>query len=511
MLTGLLQALSQPGRAAFSELLSAHVGFYMWAVPCLGAVSIALMTVSGVYRRKPSSTGREKIIGVVESVVLAYGLLAIASWQLGYGARFALGLILAVGFSLNAAGSLGVRTAKNYFTHRFDVHRKRPVPQAPVEKVLVIGGAGYIGSVLVRRLLRAGYEVRVLDHLRFGDGAISELFPHPRFELLRGDFRHVDAVIHAVKGVDAVVHLGAIVGDPACALDEETTLQTNYAATALVADVCRGYGVSRFVFASTCSVYGANDSIVDEKSELNPVSLYAATKIDSEKILLASRSETFHPTILRLGTAFGWSPRPRFDLVVNLLTARAVIEKKVVIFNEEQWRPFVHVNDIARAFCLMLDVGVAEVSGEIFNVGSEELNHRLGDVGRTIHGLAPDVTVVQEANADMRNYRVSFAKIRRQLGFRCETTLEAGIREIQKQLSICDIRDYSEPRYHNHKSVETTLHEVGEPALSLQLISERFSRRERPVSGRLGAGLSGAQTKHGWRTASRLRLTHHLG
>ena len=336
--------------------------------------------------------------------------------------------------------------------------------------------------MLVRRLLNAGYEVRVLDQLLFGDGAISELYTHPRFELLPGDFRHVDAVIHAVKGMDAVIHLGAIVGDPACAVDEETTLQTNYAATALVTDVCKGYGVSRLVFASTCSVYGANDAIVNEKSELNPVSLYAATKIDSEKILLAARSETFHPTILRLGTAFGWSHRPRFDLVVNLLTARAVLEGTVVIFNQEQWRPFVHVNDIARAFCLMLDVALGDVSGEIFNVGSEELNHHLGDVGRTIRRLVPDVAVVHETNDDVRNYRVSFDKIRDRFGFRCETTLETGIREIQQQLPIANIRDYSEPRYHNHKSVEQRVSGVGEPALSLQLISNRFSSREPRVT-----------------------------
>lgn len=485
MLAGLSHALSLPSRASFSELLSAHAVFYMWAVPCLGAVSIALMTVSGVYRKKPTRTGREKLLGVVQSVALAYGLLAFTCWRLGYGSEFALGQILVVGFSLNAAAGLGVRSAKTYFTHRFDVHPKRPVPQAPVERVLVIGGAGYIGSVLVRRLLRAGYGVRVLDQLLYGDAAISELLAHPRFDLMRGDFRHVDAVIHAVKGMDAVVHLGAIVGDPACALDEETTLQTNYAATALVADVCKGYGVSRLVFASTCSVYGANDSIVDEQSELNPVSLYAATKVDSEKILLASRSETFHPTILRLGTAFGWSQRPRFDLVVNLLTARAVLEKKIVIFNEDQWRPFVHVNDIARAFCLMLDVGVAEVSGEIFNVGSQEMNHHLGDVGRAIHGLVPNMSVVHEKNDDKRNYRVSFDKIRGRLGFRGETSLEAGIKEIQEQLSVAQIRDYGEARYHNHKSVEQTLNEVGEPALSLKLISERFSNRERRASREL--------------------------
>ena len=289
-------------------------------------------------------------------------------------------------------------------------------------------------------------------------------------------------MIHAVRGMDAVIHLGAIVGDPACALDEETTLQTNYAATALVADVCKGQGVSRFVFASTCSVYGASDSIVDETSELDPVSLYAATKIDSERILLASRSDRFHPTILRLGTAFGWSFRPRFDLVVNLLTAKAYFEKKVVIYNEEQWRPFVHVNDIARAFHKMLDAPLAQVSGEIFNVGSEDMNLRLGDVGRAIHAIASGVNVVKEANADRRNYRVSFEKIHERLGFECETPLDDGMREIHRHLALGRVLDYTSVLYHNHKSVEQNGNGVVEPAVALKLISERFAARKHEPS-----------------------------
>ena len=194
---------------------------------------------------------------------------------------------------------------------------------------------------------------------------------------------------------------------------------------------------------------------------------------------MAARSDSFHPTILRLGTAFGWSHRPRFDLVVNLLGAKAVIEKKVVIFNEDQWRPFVHVNDIARAFCLMLDTPVENVSGETFNVGSEDMNHHLGDVGRAIGRLVPGVTVVRESNEDVRNYRVSFAKIHERLGFRCETTIDAGIREMQEQLAAAGIKDYGHPIYHNHKSVEQTVSEPGEPTLSLQFISNRFASRER--------------------------------
>ena len=223
---------------------------------------------------------------------------------------------------------------------------------ANVKSVLVVGGAGYIGSVLVRHLLAEGYRVRVLDSLLFGKKPLQDLLPQPRFQLIEADACRPETLFRATEGVDAVVHLAAVVGDPACDLDPEAARRTNYAATQLVAEACLKFGVRRMVFASTCSVYGSNDQVVDEQSRLNPVSLYAATQIASERALLKLRSLKFHPTILRLGTAFGWSPRPRFDLVINLLTARAFFEKKIVIYNARQLRPFVHVSDISRAFRL---------------------------------------------------------------------------------------------------------------------------------------------------------------
>ena len=486
VLCGLFSRLGVDDVGSPGEIILAHAEFFLRVAPPLGLVSIALLSLAGVYWTKPVLSRGQKAASLAQSVTIAYALLLIASPSIAAETPLLspLGIVVAA-YLVNVAGSIGARTAKFYVCQKFHVQPKNPPVEKPVEKVLVIGGAGYIGSVLVRRLLEAGYEVRVLDLLIFGDEAVRELYRHPRFELIRGDFRRVDAVIHAVRGTDAVIHLGAIVGDPACALDEAATLQTNYAATALVADVCQGYGVSRLVFASTCSVYGASDSVVDETSELNPVSLYAATKIDSERILLASRSKRFHPTILRLGTAFGWSYRPRFDLVVNLLTAKTHFEKKVVIFNEEQWRPFVHVNDIARAFQRMLDAPLVEVSGETFNVGSEHMNHRLGDVGRAIHGIASDVGVVKESNADRRNYRVSFEKIHTRLGFECETSLEDGIREIHGHLALGKIPDYTRVLYHNHKSVEQNGNGAFEPAVALKLISERFAARKDEPS-RLG-------------------------
>ena len=320
-----------------------------------------------------------------------------------------------------------------------------------VENILVIGGAGYIGSVLVRQLLARGYRVRVLDRLMFGLEPILDLSLMPGFELLPGDCRDFHILAKAARQMDAVIHLGAIVGDPACALDERATLETNYEATALVAQTAKDLGLSRVVFASTCSVYGATSHAVDETAIPRPISLYGATKADSEKILLASASDTFHPTASRIGTAFGWSHRPRFDLAVNLLTAKAQIEGKIVVYNSDQWRPFVHVRDIGSAFCRVLEAPLWKVSGQIFNVGSNETNHQLIDVARTIGRLFPEVSVVYESNSDRRDYRVSFDKIRGVLGFECRTSLLQGIQEVSLALRRGAVGDYTEPIYHNHR------------------------------------------------------------
>ena len=323
----------------------------------------------------------------------------------------------------------------------------------PVENILVIGGAGYIGSVLVRQLLARGYRVRVLDRLMFGREPILDLSLLPGFELLPGDFRNIHILQKATQQMDAIIHLGAIVGDPACALDERAALETNYEGTARITQIAKDLGISRVVFASTCSVYGTSNHTVEETAIPRPVSLYAATKADSEKILLASASDSLHPTVLRIGTAFGWSHRPRFDLAVNLLTAKAQIEGKIVVYNSNQWRPFVHVRDIGSAFCRVLEAPLWKVSGQIFNLGSNETNHQLIDVARTIGRLFPEVSIVYESNSDRRDYRVSFDKIRGVLGFECRTSLRQGIQEVSLALRGGAVGDYTEAIYHNHRGV----------------------------------------------------------
>ena len=413
----------------------------------------AVFAALGLYTRARNLPLGPKLGLVARGVAVAYGLFLFTAYVAAFPAAFEMPRsALLIAFGVNLAAALGARAVKARVRESYHIQPRRPNLRSRPERVLVIGGAGYIGSVLTRRLLRSGYQVRVFDRLAFGAGALAGLEANPDFELVEGDMRDVNALVRAAQGVDAVVLLGAIVGDPACALDEKLTIETNYAATALAAEVCKGVGVGRLVFASTCSVYGAAAEVVDEGSELNPVSLYARTKIDSERILLAARSETFHPTILRLGTAFGWSHRPRFDLVVNLLTAKTHFDGEIVIYNGEQWRPFVHIADISKAVQLALEAPTELVSGEIFNVGSDGMNHRLGDVGRTLAALDPTLVVRREENSDARTYRVSFEKIRTTLGFETDRTLEDGIGEMLGHIRSGRVADYTEPIYHNHKS-----------------------------------------------------------
>lgn len=333
------------------------------------------------------------------------------------------------------------------------------------ETVFVTGGAGYIGSILVRRLLNTGYRVRVMDRLMYGDEAIRDVLNHPRLELVVADFGDRAALDRALVGVSAIFHLGAIVGDPACAINEAFTLRTNLDATRIIAEAAKNAGIRRMIFASTCSVYGASDEMLDERSELNPVSLYAESKIAAEKVLLGMQGETFSPVIMRFGTAYGDSYRPRFDLVVNLLTAKAVREGQATIFGGDQWRPFVHVDDIARALLLAFEAPIEKVAGQIFNVGSNEQNHQLSEVGDLIQSVIPGTDVItNDLIVDKRNYYVRFDKIRDTLGFTPVHTLKSSIIEMKESLDNGVVEDYTDRQYNNNHFLREIIDDLlGEP------------------------------------------------
>ena len=317
--------------------------------------------------------------------------------------------------------------------------------------VLVIGGAGYIGSALLPRILRQGYRVRVLDLFLYGFGPIAEVLHNPAVEIIRADFRQIDALVRAMQGVDHVVHLGGIVGDPACAIDEELTIDVNVAATRLVSEVAKGQGIKHFIFASTCSMYGASDNVLSEKSPLNPLSLYARSKMASEWVLLGMADDTFTPTILRFGTIYGRSGRTRFDLVVNVLAAKAAFERRITVFGGDQWRPFLHVDDAALAIVELLNLPPGR-GADVFNVGSNQENYTIGQVGALVKRIVPEAElIVAPDDRDQRNYRVSFSKIQIMVEFEPHWTVELGVRQIVDAIRAGEITDYREMRYSNEK------------------------------------------------------------
>jgi nucleoside-diphosphate-sugar epimerase len=326
-------------------------------------------------------------------------------------------------------------------------------------RVLVTGGAGFIGSHLTRMLLDAGYHVRVLERFDYGRAGLEGLEDHPRLEIMTGDICNSRDVSRAVRDVDGVLALAAIVGDPACNLDPDETINLNYTATKILVETCNFYGVRRLVFASSCSVYGASESdLLTERSRLNPVSLYARTRVLSENIIFDRRGDV-EPVVLRLSTVFGLSPRMRFDLVVNTLTVRAVVDGKIAVFGGDQWRPNVHCRDVARAFVLALEAPAAAVSGEIFNVGGDQLNHRIAELGQMVASTVGNVEVDYKSDVpDPRNYRVSFEKIRRTLGFQPEYTVARGIEEVAAAVRANPaLQLHQSPVFHNVQAFKQSL------------------------------------------------------
>jgi len=429
--------------ARTAETFRAFVFTYWMFWSCL---ALLIFLLSGFYTRSRGYASRYKAWVIFQAVSLFVVLFVFADYLFFRGDLVPRGVAV-LGWLLVLVTVGGSRLARNVIVYRFGAEPTLPVPK--VRRVLVLGGAGHIGSHLIPELLSRGYKVRILDAFLFGEKGVAKLRGNPEVEIIHGDIRDVTAVVGAMKDCSSVIHLAAIVGDPACEVDRLLTIEINRVATRLLIEVAKGYGVQRFVFASTCSVYGASDHLMDEHSLPHPISTYAQTKLDSEKLLLKEKSSHFYPTILRLGTIFGVSDRMRFDLVVNLLVGRAATSGSITIFNGHQWRPFLHCRDAARAFSICLDADTEVVSGQIFNVGSDRLNHQLDDIGKEISEILPSGKVEFVNNEDRRNYRVAFGKIRSQLGFDCEITLSEGVREIFEFVRSQRMKDIDSTEYSN--------------------------------------------------------------
>jgi nucleoside-diphosphate-sugar epimerase len=324
-------------------------------------------------------------------------------------------------------------------------------------KILVTGSAGYLGSLLCQFLLQAGHQVRGLDRLMYGGRPLLHLFAQDGFEFVLGDVRDEAVLRAALDGVDAVVHLAAIVGDPACAQDAAAARGVNQAASVALVDAAVKKGVGRFIFASTCSNYGRMADVsrlATEDQDLLPVSLYAETKVAVENHLAAMEGPMAW-TVLRFATLYGLSPRMRFDLTVNQFVMEAITSGKLVVFGEQFWRPYVHVRDAARAVACVLESPAATVSHAVFNVGDTAENYRKIDLVKILEDKLGSIEVQYvHRDEDPRDYRVSFDRVRSALGYHVTRRVPDGVVEVAHAVRSGLFGDLTDPVYNNVQTVQ---------------------------------------------------------
>ncbi len=301
--------------------------------------------------------------------------------------------------------------------------------------ILVIGGAGYIGSALTRKLLAKGFRVSVLDKLIYNNGcALYDLLEDKNFEFINGDFGNEKSVEAALPGVTDVILLAALVGDPICKEYPELAIKTNVEYPQKLFTLLNGRNIKRFIFTSTCSNYGlrSDDSPADEESELNPLSLYAKSKVEFEKFISENSDKVdFSSTILRLSTAFGMSSRMRFDLTISEFTRDLALGKELIVYDENTWRPYCNVSDINNAIIKVINDPGENVAGQVFNIGSDENNYTKQMIVDLIRKYVRQPQIEYKTKgSDPRNYRVSFSKVRELLNFEPRFTAEDSIRHL---------------------------------------------------------------------------------
>jgi nucleoside-diphosphate-sugar epimerase len=295
-------------------------------------------------------------------------------------------------------------------------------------KVLVTGGAGYIGSILTRALLKSGYEVTVLDRLFFGKEPIREV--EDQIVLVKNDVRWVKPEI--LKDVDAIFDLASLSNDPAGELDPKKTLEINHKGRVRIAKLSKKHGVKRYVLASTCSVYGFQDGVLTEESSPNPLTTYAKANVFAEKEILELAGNSFATTVIRQATVYGLSPRMRFDLAINGMVLGFFRNGKIPIMRDgKQWRPFIHVKDTANAFIRVLEADTELVTGQVFNAGSDEQNVQVFDLAKLVaENMNLPFNYEWYGSPDRRSYKVNFTKIKKTLNFEPRYKPGDGAREV---------------------------------------------------------------------------------
>ncbi|OGK95277.1 MAG: UDP-glucose 4-epimerase [Elusimicrobia bacterium GWA2_69_24] len=324
-----------------------------------------------------------------------------------------------------------------------------------LRQVLVTGGAGYVGSVLVPRLLERGFRVRVLDLYLFGDHVLRAVKDHPGLEEIKGDIRDQALRRQALRGCDAVIHLACISNDPSFALDPELGKSINYDAFIDLVDAGRDAGVRRFIYASSSSVYGIKDEPnVTEELPLKPLTDYSKYKAMCEDVLLARRAPGFETVIFRPATVCGYSPRLRLDLTVNILTNHAVHNHVIKVFGGQQMRPNIHIDDMADLYVEALGWPAAKVDGAVYNVGYE--NRRVIEIAEMVRGVVGgDVRIVTTPTDDNRSYHISSDRIKRALGFEARRTITDATRDLVRAMREGQVPDaMSDERYYNIKLMQ---------------------------------------------------------
>lgn len=318
--------------------------------------------------------------------------------------------------------------------------------------ILVTGGAGYIGSELVRKLLECGHKIRVFDKLYFGKDSLSDI--ENRIEIVQGDIRDLDSEI--LDGIDKVIHLAALSNDPTAEYNPEANEKINYLGTKNLAEKCKKHGIKRFVYASSCSIYytiDPDDAKRTEVTPVNPTAPYSKTKYDGEKALLQLADENFCPVILRKGTVFGQSRRMRYDLVVNTFLLSAYLSGRLTVHGGgEMWRPLVDIQDAVDAYILCMSAPDEKVRGQVFNLVHK--NYRILELAHWIKYVLRDkkqieVDVIYENTVPSRSYRVSGEKIEKILGFKCQRGITQAVSRMWTELELKTPAELDYPKYYN--------------------------------------------------------------
>lgn len=318
--------------------------------------------------------------------------------------------------------------------------------------VLVTGGAGYVGAVLIPKLLEAGYEVTVLDLFIYGEDVLPR---HERLRTVKGDIRDIDAVKDALTGCDSVIHLACISNDPSFELDPGLGKSINFDCFRPLVRAAKAAGVDRFIYASSSSVYGIKEGVeVTEELELEPLTDYSRFKAMCEEVLEEEREPGFVTLTLRPATVCGYSPRQRLDVVVNILTNHAVHNHKIKVFGGEQLRPNIHIDDMCDLYLLALEAPAELIDGKVFNAGYE--NHKVRELAETVKkAVGDDVEMVVEPTDDNRSYHVSSAKIARELGFAPKHTIAEAVEGLVAAFRDGRLPDaMDDPRYYNIRMMQ---------------------------------------------------------